>query len=504
MSETLQLLLNGFEIALQPHNIAFAFVGAFLGTVIGVLPGIGPAGALAMLLPIVLNMDPVSAMIMLGSLYSGAMYGGSTTSILLNVPGESSSVVTCIDGHQMALKGRAGPALCIAAIGSYIGGTLGVVGLMVFGPLIAKWALRFGPPEYCALMIFGLSTVASLSGDRLAKGLIALTLGLMLGTVGTDVTGVERYVFDMPELLDGIQLLSVTIGLFAVSEVLLNTNEMRGGIQGEVIRHKLFISAAELRESAGAILRGTGVGFLTGAMPGAGAGIASFLAYSVERQVSRHPERFGHGEIRGVASPESANNACSAGAMVHLLTLGIPGSGTTAILLIALTALDVHPGPLMFSQHPDVVWGLIAALYIGNVMLLVLNLPLVGIFVRLLYLPMRILLPVVMVICVVGVYSANQTVLDLVFLCAFGGLGYFMRKNGYPVAPAILGLVLGDRMEEALRQSMIMTQGNLLLLLERPIVVFFLVLTALGLLVPFLVRRARFNGEPVQLEREAA
>ncbi len=502
MGETLPLLLNGFEIALRPENLMFAFVGAFLGTAIGVLPGIGPAGALAMLLPIVMNLNPVGAIIMLATIYSGAMYGGSTTSILLNVPGETSSVVTCLDGHQMALQGRAGPALCIAAIGSYIAGTLGVVGLMLFAPLIANWALNFGPPEYFALMVFGLSAVASLSGDSLVKGLIAMILGLMLATVGTDVTGVARYTFNMPEMLDGVQFLAVTIGLFAISEVLLNTNEIRSGLKQAVIKHKLFISFKEIRESLGAVLRGTFIGFWVGVMPGAGAGIAAFLAYSVETQVSRHPERFGKGEIRGVAAPESANNAASVGAMVPMLTLGVPGSGTTAIMLIALTALNVHPGPLMFAQRPDVVWGLIAALYLGNIMLLILNLPLVGLFVRLLYLPMRLLLPVVMVICVIGVYSANQTVLDLVFLCGFGTLGYFMRKHGYPIAPVILGLVLGNRMEEALRQSMIMTQGDLVTLLGRPIVVVFLLLTLTALIAPFVIRRLRFAGKPVRIERE--
>jgi putative tricarboxylic transport membrane protein len=346
--------------------------------------------------------------------------------------------------------------------------------------------------------------VASLSGSQLTKGLMAMVLGLMLGTVGSDVTGVERFVFGMPELLDGIQLLAVTIGLFAVSEVLLNTNSIRSGTQGTVIKHKLYISVAEIRECVPSILRGSVIGFIVGVMPGAGAGIASFLSYSVEVQTSRHPERFGKGEIRGVAAPESANNAASAGAMVPMLTLGIPGSGTTAILLIALTALDVHPGPLLFSQRPDVVWGLVAALYLGNIMLLVLNLPLIGLFVRLLYLPMRMLLPVIMMICVIGVYSANQTVLDLVFLCAFGALGYFMRQNGYPVAPVILGLVLGDRMEEALRQSMIMTQGDLWVLLERPIVLFFVVLTFAGLAGPYIIRRLRFRGKTVELERQEA
>jgi putative tricarboxylic transport membrane protein len=284
--------------------------------------------------------------------------------------------------------------------------------------------------------------------------------------------------------------------------VLLNTNELRGGEMKSVIKHRLFISAREIRESLGAIGRGTTIGFIVGVMPGAGAGIASFLSYSVETQVSKHPERFGRGEIRGVAAPESANNAASAGAMVPMLTLGIPGSGTTAILLLALTALNVNPGPLMFTQHPDVVWGLIAALYLGNVMLLILNLPMVGLFVRLLYLPMRLLLPVIMVICVIGVYNSNQQTLDLLFLCGFGVLGYYMRKYRYPVAPVILGLVLGTRMEEALRQSMIMTQGNLPALLERPIVVVFLTLTLVTLCAPYIIRRLRFRGRKVELESE--
>jgi putative tricarboxylic transport membrane protein len=502
MGDVLPLLMGGFETALQPQNLMFAFIGAILGTVIGVLPGIGPAGALAMLLPIVLNMNPVGAIIMLASLYCGAMYGGSTTSILLNVPGESSSVVTCIDGHQMALQGRAGPALCISAIGSFIAGTLGVVALMLFAPRIAEWALNFGPPEYFVLMVFGLSSVASLSGGSLVKGLMAMTLGLMVSTMGTDVTGVARFTFGMAELLDGIEFLIVTIGLFAVSEVLLNTNELRGGEAKSVIKHRLFISVREVRDSLGSIGRGTVIGFIVGVMPGAGAGIASFLSYSVELQISKNPERFGHGEIRGVAAPESANNAASAGAMVPMLTLGIPGSGTTAILLLALTALNVHPGPMMFSQHPEVVWGLIAALYIGNVMLLILNLPMVGLFVRLLYVPMRLMLPVIMVICVVGVYNANQQTLDLIFLCGFGVLGYYMRKHRYPVAPVILGLVLGTRMEEALRQSMIMSQGNPLALLDRPIVVVFLVLTLIFLCAPQILRRLRFRGRKVELETE--
>ncbi len=500
MGDIWPLLLNGFEIALRPLNLGLALIGALVGTVIGVLPGIGPAGALAMLLPLVLNMEPVGAIIMLSALYMGAMYGGSTTSILLNVPGESSSVVTCLDGHQMALQGRAGPALCMAAIGSFVAGTLSIVAMMLFSPLIVKWALDFGPPEYFALMAFGLSAVAALSGEQIVKGLIAMTLGLMISTVGTDLTGVARFTFKLPELMGGIEFLLVSIGLFAVSEVLLNTNDIRAGTIRTVIRHKLFITWREVRDCFGAIGRGTFIGFIIGVMPGAGAGIAAFLSYAVEVQVSRNPERFGKGEIRGVAAPESANNAASIGNMVPMLTLGIPGSGTTAIMLAALIALNVHPGPLMFQQRPDVVWGLIAALYVGNVMLLILNLPLVGMFVRLLYVPMRFLLPVIMVICVIGVYSANQTTLDLVLLCAFGVLGYYMRTYGYPVAPVILGLVLGNRMEEALRQSMIMTQGNLVAALDRPIVVFFLALTVLSLAAPAILSRLRFRGGAVKVE----
>lgn len=502
MGEALPLLVQGFEIALRPENLVFALIGAFLGTVVGVLPGIGPAGALALMLPIVLNMNPVSALIMLACLYSGAMYGGSTTSILLNVPGESSSVVTCLDGYEMAKQGRAGPALCIAAIGSYIAGTLGVVGLMLFAPMIANAALDFGPPEYFALMVFGLSAVASLSGKSLVKGFLAMCIGLMLATVGTDVTGVARFAFGSQDLLGGVEFLALSIGLFAISEVLLNTRELRSGAHRSVIGHRLFITLKEIVESLGAILRGTVIGFLVGVLPGAGAGIASFLSYSVEIQVSRNPERFGKGEIRGVAAPESANNAASAGALVPMLTLGVPGSGTTAILLAALAALNVQAGPLLFTQRPDVVWGLIAALYLGNIMLLVLNLPLVGLFVRVLYTPMYLLLPVIMVISVIGVYNANQSTVDLALLCGFGVLGYYMRRNGYPVAPVILGFVLGSRMEEALRQSMIMTQGNPVALLERPIVTVFLALAAVSTAAPLIIRHLRLRGKAVTLEEE--
>jgi putative tricarboxylic transport membrane protein len=503
MFDVIGPLSDGFALALQPHNLLYALIGAFLGTVVGVLPGIGPAGALALMLPVVLNFDPVSALIMLAALYAGAMYGGSTTSILLNVPGETSSVVTCLDGHAMAKQGRAGAALSIAAIGSYIAGTLGVVGLMIFAPIIADAALSFGPPEYFALMVFGLSAVVSLSGSVLVKGLLAMCLGLALSTVGADVTGVFRFTFGVPDLNPGIEFLALSIGLFAISEVLSSAREIGAGLPRTMIAHKILIKWSEIRESLGAIFRGSFIGFLVGVLPGAGAGTASFLSYSFETQISRTPERFGRGEIRGVAAPESANNAASAGALVPMLTLGIPGSGATAILLIALAALDVRAGPLLFIQRPDIVWGLIAALYIGNVMLLILNLPLVGIFVRILYTPTYFLLPMIVMISAVGVYSANQAVLDLVLLAAFGVIGYVMRRNAFPLAPVILGFVLGGRMEEALRQSMIMTQGNIHRIVERPIVATFLLLAVVAMTAPILLRQMRFRGKPVEIEGES-
>jgi len=481
-------LAEGFALALQPENLLFAAIGVFLGTVVGVLPGIGPAGAVAMVLPLVFKLNPVSSIIMLASLYSGAMYGGSTTSILLNVPGESSSVVTCLDGYQMAKQGRAGPALCIAAIGSYIAGTLGVVGLMLFGPGLARLALKFGPPEYFALMLFGLSAVSSLASGSLIKGVMAMILGLIISTVGMDTTGVLRFTFGRADLFGGIELLSLSIGLFAISEILVLIREHHTGAAKEILSHKLFLSFKDFLDSIGAILRGSVVGFLIGILPGAGAGIASFISYSLEIQISRQPEKFGKGEIRGVAAPESANNAASVGALVTMLTLGIPGSATTAIMLGALMSLDVQTGPLIFSAHPDVVYGLVAALYLGNIMLVILNLPLVGIFVRLLRVPLKYLITFILMLSIIGVYSANQNVVDLVFMCAFGVLGYLMRRHGYPLAPVILGFVLGGRMEDALRQSMIMSQGNPIILFSRPISILFYILALFFILLPFILR----------------
>lgn len=496
MQNTWSLLSDGFAIALQPTYLLYSFAGAFLGTVVGILPGVGSAGALAMLLPIVFLLDPIGSIIMLAATYTGVMYGGSTASILLRVPGDTSAVIACLDGHEMAKQGRAGQALCIAAIGSYIAGTIAVVGLMLIGPMIAEAALAFSAPEYFALYIFGLTAVSSLAGNSLVKALLAMTFGLMISTVGEDMMGVQRYTFRYEAMWDGIQFLAVTLGLFAVSEVLVNAKKLRADELGKVLGHKIYITFKEVMQCMGAIFRGGTIGFLVGILPGAGAGIASFISYSMERQVSKHPERFGHGEIKGVAGPESANNAASAGAFVPMLALGVPGSSTTAVMLGAFYMLNIDPGPLLFIKRPDVVWGLIAALYIGNVMLLILNLPLIGIFVKILHMPMRILLPLIIVVSVTGVYLSDGLVLSLVFLSFFGVVGYYMRRHDFPLAPVILGVVLGGSMERSFRQSMIMSGGDIATFLDRPIVLAFLALSVGFLFLPFILRgRSRVKVE---------
>jgi putative tricarboxylic transport membrane protein len=493
---TWSLLHQGFSIALQPHLLLYSFAGAFLGTVVGVLPGIGSPGAVALLIPILAMMDPVGAVIMLAATYTGSMYGGSTTSILLRIPGDTSAVVATLDGHEMAKQGRAGSALCIAAIGSYIAGTIAVAGLMIVGPIIAEAALAFAAPEYFALYVFGLSAVVALAGRSLVKALMAMCFGLMIATVGEDIMGVQRYTFGSEYMWDGIHFLAVSLGLFALSEVIINAQKMKLNQLGEIIQHRIYIRLKEVTESLGAIFRGGVTGFLVGVLPGAGAGVATFISYSLEKQISRHPERFGKGEIKGLAGPEAANNAASAGAFVPMLALGIPGSSTTAIMLGAFLMLNIDPGPLLFLERPDVVWGLIAALYVGNIMLIFLNIPLIGIFVRILYTPMHILLVIIVVFAVIGTFLNNGLTLTLLFLIGFGVIGYFMRVYDFPLAPVILGVVLGSRMERSFRQSMSMSQGDLYIFLNRPIVISFLLLSVAFLAVPALLRR---RGAPQRL-----
>jgi putative tricarboxylic transport membrane protein len=492
VSDVWHSLLLGFQVALRPENLGLAFAGALIGTVVGVLPGIGPVGGIAILLPLTFRLPPASAMIMLTALYYGTMYGGSTTSILMNVPGEASSVVTTFDGHAMAQQGRAGPALAISAVGSFIAGTLSIIGLTFFSPLLAGWGIRFGPPEYFALMLFGLSAVSSLAGDSLVKALMSMGFGLMLATVGTDlVTGVPRYTFGIPYLLDGIDFVVVVIGLFAISEVLISVEEARGAVRLPMKLERIWLSLRDFVQSFWAIIRGTVIGFYIGILPAAGATIASFLSYSFEKQIAKDPSTFGKGDIRGVASPESANNAAAVGNMIPMLTLGIPGSSTTALMLGALLVLNVVPGPTLFTKHPDIVWGLVASMYVSNFMLLVLNLPLVGLFVRILYIPERILLPLILAICVIGTYAVNFSAFDLLVMSILGLIAYAMRKQDYPLGPAVLGLVLGDLMEQNLRRSLIMSKGSAAIFFTRPVSAVFIALSILSLLAPFLFRLIR-------------
>jgi putative tricarboxylic transport membrane protein len=492
MSEILQSLLLGFGVALEPINLALAFIGAFVGTLIGVLPGIGPVSGIALLIPIVIGLKPASALIMLTAIYYGTMYGGSTTSILVNVPGEASSVATTFDGYQMAKQGRAGPALAIAALGSFIAGTLSTVALMLFALPLARWALAFGPAENFALMVLGLSSVSSLAGDSLIKALISTVLGLMLATVGTDlVTGVERYTFGIPQLLDGIDLVTVAVGLFAISEVFLIVTEVAVEERRIFKVQRVWLSMREFVQSWWAIIRGTVIGFYIGILPAAGATIASFLSYGIEKRLAKDPSTFGKGDIRGVAAPESANNAAAVGNMIPMLSLGIPGSSTTAVMMGALLILNVIPGPTMFTKHPDVVWGLIASMYVSNVVLLILNLPLVGLFVQILKTPERFLYPLIVSICVIGVYAVGRSQVDLTLMILLGVLGYYMRRNDYPLGPAILGLVLGDRMEQAMRQALIISNGSWGTFVLRPISGVLLALAILSLVAPYAISRWR-------------
>ena len=490
--EVFGYLMHGFGVAISPMNLLWCFIGVFFGTVIGILPGLGPAATIAMLLPLTFQMNPTSALIMLGGIYYGSKYGGSTTSILLNVPGESASVVTCLDGYAMAKKGRGGPALGIAAIASFIAGTVGVIGLMLVAPPLAKFALSFSSPEYFALMSLGLAMVVLLAGESMTKALLAMLVGLWIAGMGTDLfTSTSRFTFGSAELLDGIDFVVVAIGVFALGEVLGNTG-VSGGVQMLPVPkglRNLMPSWQDLKDCRFAFINGSLVGFIIGVLPGAGSTVASFISYGIEKAVSKHPEKFGTGVVEGVAAPEGANNAETGGALVPMLTLGIPGSGTTAILLAALILWGLKPGPLMIQENPELFWGLVASMYIGNVMLLVLNLPLVPLFAQILRLPVHVLYPVIFGIAIVGVYSVSSSLFDVWMLAGFGLVGYLMRKLDYPSAPLILGLVLGDSMERALRQSLMMSQGDLSILVSRPISATMLFLTLLVLIAP-LFRRA--------------
>jgi putative tricarboxylic transport membrane protein len=463
-------LLHGFQVGFQPENLFFCLIGVLLGTLIGVLPGIGPAATIALLLPATFKMGATPAIIMLAGIYYGAMYGGSTTSILVNIPGEASSVVTSLDGYQMALKGKAGPALGISAIGSFIAGTVGVIGLMVASTWIADLALQVGPPEYFAIMIMGLSIITYLARGSLIKAIIMGLLGLFLSQIGMDTVNAKlRFTFGLMRLSDGIDLISMVMGLFGVSEVLLN---LEREFKQEIIKTKikdLFPSRDEWRRSFGAIARGTLLGFILGIIPGGGTIIASFAAYGVEKKFSRYPEKFGTGVIEGVAGPEAANNAATAGAFVPLFTLGIPSNIVTALLFGALLIHGIQPSPLLMTENPDLFWGVVASMYIGNIMLLIFNLPMVWVWVQVLRVPYKILFPLILLFCLIGAYSINNSFFDILVMLFFGILGYLFRKLEYEPAPLVLAFILGKMIEKTFRQTMSMSGGSFSIFWDRPV-----------------------------------
>ena len=487
----------GFGVALQPFNLMYCFFGVLIGTLVGVLPGLGPAAAIALLLPTTFKLSPVAATIMLAGIYYGAMYGGSTTSILVNIPGEAASVVTCLDGYKMARKGRAGPALGIAAFGSFIAGTFAVIALTFVGPFLSNLALAFGPPEYFSLMIVGITVLTYLSSGSMIKALMMAGVGLILSGVGMDtIAGKYRFTFNIQSLLDGIGVVPVAMGLFGISEVLLN---LETEIKRDVLTTKvknLFPSLRDWAACKWSIVRGSILGFFLGIIPGGGAVIAAFASYAIEKKASKHPEEFGEGAIQGVAGPEAANNSAAGGSFIPLLTLGIPANPVMAILLGALMIHGLQPGPLLMTSAPDLFWGTIVSMYIGNAMLLVLNLPLIPVWVKVLKVPYFLLYPLILLFCLIGAYSLDNSASDVVIMLAFGILGFLMKKFGYDGAPMILALVLGQKLETSLRRSLIMSHGGFDIFISRPISLAFLIIAVLLLIIPIITQRKKLSALP--------
>jgi putative tricarboxylic transport membrane protein len=483
MVETLQNLASGFAMALSPSVLLYAFVGCFVGTLVGILPGVGPLAGISLLLPATFGLNPTTAIVLLAGIYYGAMYGGSTTSILMRIPGEAASVMTCIDGYAMTQKGRAGAALALAGVGSYVAGTVSVMALMFLAPPLADFALRFGPPENFALLLLGLLVLAYMSGGSMAKALAMAALGLLLGMVGIDtMTGFFRFHYGVAELGDGIGVVPTAVGLFGISEILLSAGQaIRGKIHTPRLRD-LLPSRAEWREAVGPIGRGTVLGFLIGIIPGPGHIISTFVSYAVERRLSKHPERFGHGAVAGVAGPESANNSATSGAFVPMLALGLPSGAVPAIMMAALMIHGISPGPMLIQQQPQLFWGFIASMYVGNVVLLILNLPFVGLFVNLLRIPYSFLYPSILAFATLGVYAVNNSLVDVWIMAGSGLLGYLLRKFDFEIAPIVLGLVLAPMLELSFRQSLAMSAGDFAIFVSRPIAAVML-LTGLVLLL---------------------
>ncbi len=464
-------LAIGFNAALTLQNIGFALLGCLLGTLIGVLPGIGPVPAMAMLLPITFGMEPLSALIMLAGLYYGAQYGGSTTSILVNIPGEASSIVTCIDGHQMALQGRAGPALAVAALGSFFAGCVGTIFIAAFGPTLSAFASQFNSPDYFSLMVLGLTAAVVLAHGSVLKAVAMVFVGLLLGLVGTDVnSGQQRYTFGLSAIWEGIDFLPLVVGMFGVVEIVRNL-ESRDHMRAAVTTRfrDVWPTGQDFRDSWPAVLRGTGLGSLLGILPGGGAILASFAAYTVEKKLARDPSRFGKGAIQGVAGPEAANNAAAQTSFIPLLTLGVPGNAVMAMMMGAMIIQGIEPGAVVMTKRPDLFWGMVASMWIGNLMLLVLNMPLIGLWVKLLSVPYRMLYPAILMFCIIGVFSINNNVEQLVIMALFALFGYVLYKFGCEPAPLVLGFILGPLMEENMRRSLLISRGDPMVFIERPI-----------------------------------
>jgi putative tricarboxylic transport membrane protein len=498
--EALNNLYYGFSVALQPMNLLYCFMGSLMGTLVGVLPGLGPVATIALLLPATFALSPVSAMIMLSGICYGAMYGGSTTSIMLNIPGEAASVVTCLDGYMMARKGRAGPALGISAFGSFIAGTFSIMGLVFLAPPLARFGLKFGPPEYFSMMIMGMTVVTYLARVSMIKALMMAAFGIMAGIIGMDPNAARpRFTFGIMEFYDGVGLAPMIMGLFGVAEVLGNVGI---AAKKEVFSEKLsgfYPSKEDWKRSALPITRGTLLGFFMGILPGIGNIIPTFLSYAVEKRFSKHPERFGTGEIEAVASPEACNNAAVGGTFIPLLSLGIPANAMTAILLGALMIYGVQPGPLLIRNSPDLFWGVIASMYVGNAMLLVLNLPLIPLWVRVLKIPYSYLFSFILLFVFIGAYSMNNSLSDVLITIVFGLIGYLMKLFGYEAAPFVLGFVLGPLLETALKRSLILSDGSFMIFLNRPISAFFLAAVGVVVILPLLMKKRLGEG----LEREA-
>ncbi|AWX14535.1 tripartite tricarboxylate transporter TctA [Mergibacter septicus] len=487
---TLELLTNGFIAALSWQSIILATLGCTLGTLIGALPGLGPANGVAILIPLAfsLGLDPTAALILLTSVYAGAMYGGRISSILLNIPGDEPALMTTLDGYPMARQGKAGEALVLSAIASFIGSLLATIGLVILSPLLAKAALFFGPPEYVALYVLAFAALGGVTGKNIAKTLLATTIGLMISTIGIDAgSGVPRYTFGILELYEGIDFLIVLVGLFAISELLLFIEQAGKGEMPILVVNKIKLKLKEIFHILPTALRSSILGFIAGVLPGAGASLGSFISYSLEKKLVDKHNQFGKGDPRGVVAPEAGNNAAAGGALVPMLTLGVPGSGTTAVLLAMLISLNITPGPTLFQQHADLVWTVIAALFIGNVILLLLNIPLVGFFVKILSIPPRFLMPIITLVAILGIYSISHSIIDIYIMIGFGIVGFFLRKLEIPLVPIILGMLLGPELEISLRHSLTLSDNNWLILWSSPLSIGLWTISILGLILPIFI-----------------